>query len=316
MRRLTYLILTLAAIYAGYWFVGANRMTNGAETALTAMQAEGWTATADVATKGFPSRFDMTLTDLSLVDPLGSWGYSAPFVQTLALSYRPNNVILVLPETQRILAPADNGTLTADRLRASMTVQPNLALAFDNLTAEGAALTYTSDQGWDMTLDQLLMAARLQDGREASYDFYAKLDQFTLPGVAGIITEAIVDADVRLQDPLDRTTQDVFVEQIVIEKLRITWADVVLMGEGQLDVDANGSPEGQILLQVENWEALIPRLVELELFDPSFARTAQSMGGLMAQGNATMTLPLKYEGGFAFLGPMPLGPAPSFHFTR
>jgi len=37
MRRLTYLILTLAAIYAGYWFIGADRVTNGAETALAAV---------------------------------------------------------------------------------------------------------------------------------------------------------------------------------------------------------------------------------------------------------------------------------------
>lgn len=316
MRRLTYLIVVLACVYAGYWFVGANRVTNGAETALAQMEAQGWTARADVATKGFPSRFDTTLNDLSLVGPAGNWGYSAPFVQTLALSYRPNNVILVLPNTQRIQSRADIGTLTAERLRASATVKPNLALAFDDLTAEGADLTYASDAGWDMTLAALLIAARLQDGQDRRYDVYTKLDQFALPGDAGTITNTILEADVRLAAPLDRSTQDVLVEQLVINTLRIDWSDVVLIGEGQLDMDAQGRPEGQILLQVENWQVLIPRLVDLGLFDPGFARTAQTMGTLLAQGKDTMTLPLKYENGMGMLGPLPLGPAPRLHFTR
>lgn len=314
MRRLTYLILFLAGAYATYWFVGANRVTAGFESALTQMQAEGWTARADVATRGFPSRFDTTLSDVSIGGPAADWGYSAAFVQTLALSYRPNNVILVLPETQRITSPADLGTLNAQRLRASATVKPNLALAFDDLTAEGEALTYTSDAGWNMTLDQLLVAARLQQDRSSTYDVYAKLDQFTLPGAAGLITETIVDADVRLQAPLDRTTQEVRIEQIVVSALRMVWSGVVLSGEGQLDVDANGTPEGQVLLRVENWQALIPRLVEIGAFDPDVGRTAQTMGVILAQGSDTLTLPLKYENGFGFLGPLPLGPAPKLHF--
>lgn len=316
MRRLTYLILALTALYAGYWFVGANRVTNGVDTALTQMEAQGWTASANVATKGFPSRFDTTLSDVSFAGPAGDWGYTAPFVQTLALSYRPNNVILVLPNEQRIMSPGEVGTLSTERLRASATVKPNLSLAFDDLTAEGTALNYTSDLGWDMSLETLLVAARLQPDRASSYDLYAKLDQLTLPGAGGTITETIVDADFDLQDPLDRTTQEVFVKQVVVNTLRIAWSDVVLTGEGQLDVDANGQPEGQILLNVENWRALVPRLVEIGVFDSDFARTAQTMGGMLAQGKNTMSLPLKYKDGFGFLGPLPIGAAPSLHFIR
>lgn len=316
MRGLTYLILFLATLYGGYWFVGANRVTNGVESALTQMQADGWTADATVETKGFPSRFDTTLTDVTFADPTGQWSYKAPFVQALALSYRPNNVILVLPEEQRVSGPASAGTLTADRLRASATVQPNLALAFDNLTAEGETLQFVSDQGWTLTLDKLLAAARLQSENPRAYDVYLKLDEVTLPAEVGIISNILADADVRLQDPLDRTTQDVIVEQIVVNAVRIEWANVVLTGQGQLDVGADGLPEGQIGLRIENWRDAVPRLVDAGLIDADFAQTALGMGGLLAAGQDTMVLPLKYENGFGMLGPLPLGPAPRLHFTR
>lgn len=316
MRRLTYCILFLAALYAGYWFIGANRVTNGFETALTQMQSDGWTADATVTTRGFPSRFDTTLTDVTFADPGGQLRYEAPFVQTLALSYRPNNLILVLPDEQRLIGPLDAGTLRADRLRASATVKPNLALAFDNLTAEGEAVAYTADSGWDVTIEKLLAAARLQADKPSSYDVYAKLDNIMLPAGSGDITTVLMDADVRLQDPLDRTTDEVIVEQIVVNAMRVEWGEVVLTGQGQLNVDNAGLPEGTIGIEIANWREIIPRLVDAGVIDAEFAQTALGMGGLLAAGQDTMTLPLTYEDGFASLGPLPLGPAPRLHFTR
>ena len=147
MRRLTLIILSLAVIYASYWVIGANRVTNGVQTALTNMQSEGWTADATVKTRGFPSRFDTTLTDVALADPTGQMSYAAPFVQTLALSYRPNNVRLVLPQQQRVGMGAVMGTLSADALQAGVTVKPNVALSFDNVTAQADALLFAADDG-------------------------------------------------------------------------------------------------------------------------------------------------------------------------
>ncbi|SEV92678.1 hypothetical protein SAMN04488515_0264 [Cognatiyoonia koreensis] len=316
MRRLTYFIVICAALYGGYWFIGANRVEAGVRAALVELEAEGWDAEAEVNTRGFPSRFDTTLSDVSFAVPGDQWGYEAPFVQALALSYRPNNVIIVLPDEQRLRFPGDTGTLTADRLRASATVQPNLALAFDNLTAEGEMLTYTSDRNWTLLITKLITAARLQPDTNASYDVYAKLDDITLPEGTGAITTMLADADVRLQDPLDRTTVEVIVEQIVVNAVQVTWDNVVLTGRGQLDVDASGLPTGQIGLEIENWQAILPRLVDAGVIDRNFSDQALTMGSLFAAGQDKMVLPLKFENGYSSLGPLPLGPAPRLHFTR
>lgn len=316
MRRLTYFIVALAVLYAGYWFIGANRVSTGVETALQQMESDGWTAQAEVATKGFPSRFDTTLSDVIIAGPKGQIRYEAPFVQALALSYRPNNVIVVLPPEQRISGPADAGTLRAERMRASATVKPNLSLAFDDLTIEGTALRYEADSGWNVILEKLLAAARLQADSTNSYDVYAKLDQITLTEQSDPISTILADADIRLQDPLDRNSMEIIVEQVVINAFQITWGDIVLTGQGQLDVDTAGLPVGTIGLQIENWRQLVPALVSAGVMDAGFAQTATTMGGFLAAGQPNITLPLTFEDGFGSLGPLPLGPAPRLHFTR
>lgn len=316
MRRLTLIVISLAVIYAGYWFVGSSRATAAVQNAVIQMQETGWQADVDVTTRGFPSRFDTTLRDISLRAPDGSWGYDAPFIQSLALSYRPNNVIVVFPETQQIITPAETLTLESPRLRAAAMVKANLALSFDNLTLEGEDIALRSDLGWTATLETLLAAARLQPESATTYDTYAKLDQFTLPENAGVIETAILDGSVRLQQPLDRATQDILVAQVVVNALRVDWNDVILAGEGQLDVDANGLPEGQIMLQIENWTAIVPRLVSIGVLDAEFADTALKMGALLAGGKDTVSLPFKFTDGSMSIGPLPLGPAPNLHFIR
>jgi len=102
MIRLFFGAMILAALYAGYWVVGSRTVEGQAVSGLDALQSDGWTvAYSDVNTRGFPSRFDTTVTDLDLTAPDGT-RYQAPFVQALALSYRPNEVIAAFPDEQTL----------------------------------------------------------------------------------------------------------------------------------------------------------------------------------------------------------------------
>jgi hypothetical protein len=69
---------------------------------LDARAAEGWIAEYESdAHRGFPNRFDTTITGLDLADPETGVAWSAPFFQILSLSYQPNHVIAVFPPTRR-----------------------------------------------------------------------------------------------------------------------------------------------------------------------------------------------------------------------
>jgi len=120
MRRLTILVIAAACLYSIYWFVGASRIEVGAKAALAQMQADGWEAShTDLATRGYPSRFDTTITELGLQPPDGSWRYTTPFAQAFALSYRPTHVIAAFADTHELM--------TTDQLRP----KPDKALNYD-----------------------------------------------------------------------------------------------------------------------------------------------------------------------------------------
>ena len=88
MKKLLVLIVTLAALWAGYWFVGAAGVKAGFAVWFDARQSEGWQAEySDLSVKGFPNRFDTTLTDPALADPATGLAWSAPFVQLFALHH-------------------------------------------------------------------------------------------------------------------------------------------------------------------------------------------------------------------------------------
>lgn len=73
MRRLTFIVLILAAIYAGYWFIGVGAMEKSAADQFNDLEKSGWQVDyTDLSTAGFPSRFDTTVNDLTLTTP--GWG--------------------------------------------------------------------------------------------------------------------------------------------------------------------------------------------------------------------------------------------------
>ena len=132
MRKLLVLIFALAALWSGYWFVGATAVERGTQVLLDDLRAQGWQVeVADVGTRGFPNRFDTTATQVKLADPLGGFTWTAPFFQVLALSYKPNHVIAALPESQSFELPGQTLQVDSTRMRASLVVEPGTALALD-----------------------------------------------------------------------------------------------------------------------------------------------------------------------------------------
>lgn len=330
MRRLTIFVVALALIYSAYWLVGARTVTQTAEARIAELRQAGWqVGYNDLAVRGFPSRFDTSVTALDLTSPQGDIRYAAPFVQALALAYQPNRVILALPDQQDITLGGQPFGIASTGLRASVGLTANTALALDTATAEAQAVTVTDPGGGSWAFTDLLAAIRAASGRPHSYDVYLNAQNFALPdswrarlSAGGSLPPALeivnVDATVVLDRPLNRHTLPAWetdpgqLRGLTVRTLNIRWGELAITGDGEITVDETGTPKGTLTLRATDWQRMLDLAIEAGLIDPDFRFMASSMGQTLAQGAEDLTLPIRFLNGNFSIGPIPLGPAPKF----
>lgn len=328
MRKLLSFIIVLALAWAGYWFIGST----GHKTALTRWmddrRAEGWQVDySDHTVRGFPNRFDTTLTDLRLTDPETGISWQAPFFQVLSLSYKPNHLIAVWPNEQLIATPQGKLTLKTDDMRASLVVKPSTALELDRANVEMTGASVTSSEGWTASFDTLSAAIRNTPETAATYD--AVIDIATLlPGErfrkiidqGGTLPDQIealrVDIQAALVSPLNRRaleTRRPDVTALTVNDLRGTWGELDLRAKGQMTVQ-DTKPNGDLAITARNWRDMLALAVQAGAIDANAASAVELGLGFLANasGNANaLDATLKFSNGTTFLGPLPIGPAPA-----
>lgn len=327
MRRLIWLVAILTAVYGGYWVVGSRAALKGAEAALAQMKAEGLADYGTVSIAGFPSRFDLTVTNPDFRSPDQRWGWSADFLQVLALSYRPNHVIAALPDRQALQTPLGPATLDGTGFRASAVFGADSQLPLDHAQLVSEAATLAAKAGWGLETASLRAAIRRAgDSSEAGYDVALELpgaipqgslaDWLSPLAVAtGATGRAVVKARITLDRPLDRQGGQRRLQSLDVSEAELFWGRIDLAATGSLSLGPDGTPEGRIDLSARNWAELVEFAAGNGLIDP---RTAPTVGAVLGQlalasGDATtLRVPLVFAGGRMSLGPVPLGPAPRF----
>ena len=121
MRALLGIVLAVAGLWAGYWWVGSSAVERGAVDWFAAQEAKGMVArNGGIAVSGFPNRFDLTVTAPELANPAQGIGWSAPFAQVFAMTWKPWHIIAALPQEQTLRLPGQDVTITSTRLPASI----------------------------------------------------------------------------------------------------------------------------------------------------------------------------------------------------
>lgn len=318
MKLLTIIVLALAGLYSAYWVVVARTLDGQLQTGLAAAAAQGWQIESEsLTTGGYPSRFDVTARDLVVTAPGGAVTWRAPLVETAALSYAPNRVILALPASQTVAVQGRTFTIGSDGLRASLGVAPDTSLALNALTAEARSLDLASDRGGSWQTGAALLALRPDGTARGSYAAYLGLAN-VMPGVALSAApdgpaQVTVDATVLLDRPLDRsalTGVPPQVQRLSLTTADVTWGKLRLTADGTLDVDAAGVPTGRIMLELTGWQDVLTLIAEVGMFDPRLLGIIRNGASFMAAGQDTLTLPLTFADGRMALGPVPIGAAP------
>ncbi|RLJ60662.1 hypothetical protein BCF46_0865 [Litoreibacter meonggei] len=331
MRKLLIVVLVAATAWAAYWVVGATASQKATEGWLEARRAEGWQVEySDLKVRGFPNRFDTTITGVQLTDPETGLSWSAPFFQLFSLSYQPNHLIAAWPNTQTLATPFQKIDIETSKMTASLKVLPNSTLELDSATVVIEGATLASSEGWKAGADKVNAAIRRTAGKEMTYDIAAQADT-VIPGDAlrsmldagGTLPDVIeainFDTEIGFARPLDiRVIEENRPDMTTfnIKDARGAWGELQLRAKGDLAIDAEGYPTGEVALNARNWREMLALAVSAGAV-PTEAASAAELGlGFLAKlsgAENSLDAPLSFSNGRIFLGPIPIGTAPTLN---
>lgn len=329
MRYLVGLIIVAFLAYSGWWWLGSTAHERGVELWLDDRRAAGWIADYDtLSVAGYPNRIDTTVTALDLADPRSGWAWSAPFLQVASLSYKPNHVIVTLPDAQRISSLQTTYNITSEIMRGSIVFVPNTDLTLDRLRLELKNIAVATDQGTATLSAGNFATNRMTEGSAPDFAHEIGLDITDLsvperilrmidPGkrLPQVMETTHIDVVAAFDKPWDRLSIEGRKPQLTALRLRdvnAVWGQMMLQAQGRAQVDRDGFLNGEITVRARNWRAMIDLLEDASVIPRDMARTLKRGLGLMAGlgGGDDLQVPLTFSDGGTYLGPIPLGPAP------
>lgn len=321
MRALIAVIVVAFAAWSGWWFVASKAGRAGAETAFAALQAQGWQARhSGIEVQGFPNRVDLTITEPALSPPMSAWGWSAPFVQLFALSYKPWHVIAAFPPSQTLQTPMGEAQLQSEKLQASVVVTPDTRLGLERGQIAGETLSLQGAGSWKV--DALSGAVHKNAAEANAYDLGLTLTGITPdPALTGMLPHGLLpetlpvlhlDALAGFTAALDRHAPETRPEltHLNLRELRSEWGPVKLHLSGQLTPDAEGFAEGSLQLRMEGAATLIEIMGAAGMIAQKDMRNLSFAVKAMSGGKDSVTLPLNFARGRMTLALFPVGPAP------
>ncbi|RKF13873.1 DUF2125 domain-containing protein [Roseovarius spongiae] len=330
MRTLLAIIVLAALGWAGYWFVGAGAARAGFTAWFDDRRAEGWVADyADLSISGFPNRFDASFGDIALADPGTGLAWEAPFFQILALSYRPNHVIAIWPDTQLIATPLEKYQVASDDMRASLVLEPRLGLTLEraHFTSKGLRVTPEGQSAPWRAAELRLAADRVPADARPDYhlgflaealtppgEWLSRFDpEGSLPDTFGLLR---ADLSVIFDKPWNRSAIEEARPQprrIRLKLAEAMWGRLSLAAAGEVTVDEAGTPTGEIMVKARNWREMLRLARQSGALPETLAGPLEdglTMLSRLAGNPKTLDIPLKFSGGRVWLGLAPIAAAP------
>ncbi len=329
MLRLIAVVVIAAIAYGGYWFVGRSQIQSGLTDALIEANEGAYDVSfGSLKTRGFPSRFDTTVTDFRVSDPVTGTQWMAPFFQLFALSYRPNEVIAVFPDEQMFTVNGTQITLFTQDMRASGKVRANAALSFRDATITMDNPRFVTENGGTLEMANVLAATRLTPDTAQTYDIFVEAHAIALPDdirrfvdpgnlQPQILQNLRFDSDVTLTAPLQLNNTNAAApafETLSIKEFALTWGEISVTAIGDLSAGPNDALDGSISLSARNWQQALDLAVANGVVnaDRRFLVT-EILGNLDETPHIpdTLTLTLTIADSNLSLGGLPLGAVPA-----
>ena len=325
MLRLAAVLVIAALLWMCWWVIGHSAYQRNLASWMEQRRSAGWVAEfSDISTRGFPNRFDSTISDLRLTEPDTGITWSAPFVQFLSLAYRPHQVIAVLPDDHVISTPLETLQVNHDSARASIFFRPSTSLALESARLVLKGPRIRSSRGWTVSSTEWRIAIEAVPVRESTYRVGMELLELSLsdllrriPSSSKMFPDQIgvvrADAELGLDAPMGRRFFEgtrLGINRLNLADLSVRWGDFTFSAKGDLTVSEDGVPDGEITLRAAKWRTVLDLAEAAALFEPAFRDVLETTLELMHGHEDVLELPLVFSGGQVSLGVVPLGKAP------
>jgi hypothetical protein len=309
------LAVLATVLWGGYWFVGSAALDRAVAEVLAAPRSP--LSAASHTVRGFPNRFDLTLTEPRVQE--GGVAWAAPFVQVFALSYRPHHVVTVFPNEQSVQLGGVDWLVSSASARASAVMEPTANLRLDRASL---VATRTALAGGDARhiAEEVRVAGRSQSAQV--YEVVAEVQTaFPDPALMDLIDPARIwprrfdllrlDGELALRAPLDLGAARNGLPptaEVALTGARLVGEGLDLRVSGRVVLDAPGGPQGDLVLAVEDWRDLLDRLAEGGLLPPEQRAFVEALVPGLARPDApgALDIPLRVEAGQVRLGPVVL----------
>ena len=325
------LLVLFVAGWSAYWFVTARGQEEGFQAWLEQQRKQGWLAEASsVEVTGYPLDFRLDAKDLALSDPRTGWAWKAPALVAESRADTPTRIAVTWPETQIIGVPGDRVDINSTRMVTLLDLRPGPSMELREVSGDITELAITARSGWKAGADalDLNIAERAENlGPEHAYDLRLVGTKIRLPKeiVAAIdptgwlrpsVDTLTVKGHAAFDDPLDRLTLEqgrMALRAMTIREAGFEWGDMRLVLKGNIEVDDDGYPVGEIKIEAREWRQMIRLAQSTGLIDREIARQATSaiefVTTLTGSGDS-LSFPLGLSGGRLRIGPFAVAEAP------
>lgn len=326
MRALIWIVLLASGLWFGWWYLASQGAQRATESWFADATARGLLAQNDgVTVTGFPNRVDLTVSAPKVADPETGFGWTAPFLQVFAMTWKPWHLIAALPNEQVLTLPDQEITLSSSRFMGSLELHPGPALGLYETVVEVETPKAVSTSGWVLSAGKIAASTREDPSLANAHRLGLRVEALVpdaglMAALAGrdlppVIELLRLDATAELTAPVDRAMGQTHpqVQALDLTEARMVWGSFVVTAKGGLKAGPDGRAEGEIAIHIENWRNLPPLLAAMGLISADLAPTLERGLEVLAKSGPdpeVLDLPLKAAKGQMRLGPLPLGAAP------
>ena len=330
MRLLNMLFgaLILGALgWTGWWYAVATGQEEALERWFESRAEEGWQAEyAEISLTGFPTRLEREITEIRLADPETGWAWAAPRLVIESGPLGPTRFAVTWPGNQSFAVPGESTEIASTAMATRLELRPESALALVRASAETAGLDIKARSGWRASaaaFDADVSERLNNEGYEIAFlaervvlpkPLLARLDPL---GVAGPEIERMtVDGAAVFDRPLDRNVIEdgkLGLREATLRRAGFQWGEIRLEAKGEVRVDKKGYPVGDIDVTARHWRELLAMARRSGALRSEIASAIEGALELIAMigGNRDeLDVPLRFEDGRIWVGPVPVGDAP------
>ena len=318
LRAITALILAACTIWSVYWFIGQRSYRDSLFALAQVMRDSGLeVGFSDLLVRGYPNRFDATVYDLAISDPVAEAGWRAPFFQLLVLSYATDHVIAVWPETQTLDLSGRSHMVRSNGLKASFETSGNDS-EIQQIVVESERISMA---GLPFEVASLLFAVRQNSGSEHAYDFSlsASLPEApenetvellleTPPGAGSINAMASLELD-RALGAATCAGKAGNIVGLKVSGASLSWPTLSISSEAEIAFDRAGLASGSISISISDLDALFALLEQFPL--PGDLKSVSDSPLMKLPENASFNFRVS-DGEVRFLG-FPVANLPPVH---